>query len=90
MPDEHDLFARSVLVAEWFTGKPVSLIRVDPRGTSQSLHHGCSSSPPGKLLRDRANWDYAPCSSCGALINCHKNASSHICAKGTSSLEVSV
>ncbi len=89
LPDELDLFERVVLVSEWITGKSVTLVRVDPRGTSQSFHHGCPASPPGKLLRDRTNWDYALCSSCGALINCHKNASYHICALGTPVLEVS-
>lgn len=88
LPDELKLFQRATLVSEWITGNSVTLALVDPRGTSQNLHYGCSSSPPGKLIRDRTNWDYAPCSSCGAMINCHKNASHHICAKGTLILEV--
>jgi len=45
-------------VSEWITGNPVTLVRVDHRGTSQSFHHGCPASPPGNLQRDRTNWDY--------------------------------
>ncbi len=82
MPDGSGLYERSCLLVEWFTGDTATLVKVDPRGTSQCQHHGCPSNPAGKILRDSVNRDVAPCSSCLTRVNVHDNSAVEINKRG--------
>lgn len=82
LPDDQRLFERACLWAEHITGLPHSLVLVDPRGTSQGPHMGCSHTPPGQLRRQGASWDDAQCSACGQTVCTHHNAALVICARG--------
>jgi len=88
MPDDLDLQKRSCLLVEWLTGRTTTLVKVDPRGTSQCHHHGCPSLPAGKILRDSTNYDIARCSSCHSAVNVHDNSSIEIRERGLSLLAV--
>jgi hypothetical protein len=82
MPDGSGLYERSCLLVEWLTGETTTLVKVDPRGTSQCQHHGCPSVPAGKVLRDSTNRDEAPCSSCLTRVNVHDNSAVEINGRG--------
>jgi septum formation topological specificity factor MinE len=82
MPDGSSLYERSCLLVEWLTGETTTLVKVDPRGTSQCRHHGCPSVPAGKILRDINNRDVAPCSSCHSRVNVHDNSALEINERG--------
>jgi hypothetical protein len=82
MPDEIDLYKRTILLVFHLTGVVVTLRRVDPRNTSQGVHVECPADPPGKLRRFRDAYDLVPCSVCGVLVNTHYNAACLIRDKG--------
>jgi len=90
MPDDLDLQKRSCLLVEWLTGRTTTLVKVDPRGTSQCQHHGCPSLPAGKILRDSTNYDIARCSSCHSSVNVHDNSSIEIHERELSLLAVPI
>ncbi|MHA2272833.1 MAG: hypothetical protein ACXACI_13285 [Candidatus Hodarchaeales archaeon] len=83
MPDDLDLYERSVLVVEWLTSRKVSIQRVSPYHTSQGPHVGCPASVAGYLRRRRGQWDFAECSACHQLVNSHRNAAKLIRDRGT-------
>ncbi|MHA2370478.1 MAG: hypothetical protein ACXADX_16805, partial [Candidatus Hodarchaeales archaeon] len=83
MPDDLDLYERSVLVVEWLTGREVPIQRVSPYRTSQGPHVGCPASPAGFLHRRQGQWDFAECSACQQLVNSHRNAAKLIRDRGT-------
>jgi len=81
LPDEADLFTRAVLVANWLSGRDVSLVKVDPRGTSNTVHYNCPSpSSSGRVIlrRTAGSWDEVDCPSCHQLVNTHTNAACFI------------
>ncbi|MFX0182842.1 MAG: hypothetical protein ACFE95_07150 [Candidatus Hodarchaeota archaeon] len=84
MPDDIDLYERSILLVFYLTGAVVTLRRVDPRYTSQGVHVGCPVAPIGQVLRSRNNYDNALCSTCGSSVNTHLNAACLIRDKGLS------
>ncbi len=85
MPDGLDLFTRAVLLVNHFSDQSVSLRSVNPAYTSSGLHVGCPSSPPGRLSRSSSEYDFAPCPSCGSLVNTHFNAACLIRVRALSS-----
>jgi len=83
LPDEFDLFTRATHVAEWLSGKEITLVRVDPRGTSTNVvHYDCPSrvfSGRNPLKRQPgSSWDYVVCPVCGQTVNIHANAACFI------------
>jgi hypothetical protein len=78
MPDQEALYPRAVLLASYIAGRPIELRKVNPAYTSQGVHHACSDTPPGSIVRQSGQWDYAQCSSCHQRVNTHHEAALHI------------
>jgi 2-oxo-4-hydroxy-4-carboxy--5-ureidoimidazoline (OHCU) decarboxylase len=78
MPDHEALYPRAVLLASYIAGRPIELRKVNPAYTSQGAHRTCSVIPPGRIVRQPGQWDYADCSSCHQRVNTHREAAVHI------------
>ncbi|MHA2494667.1 MAG: hypothetical protein ACXAEI_04200 [Candidatus Hodarchaeales archaeon] len=78
MPDQEALYPRAVLLASYITGRPIELREVNPAYTSQGVHRACSGTPPGRIVRQPGQWDYAECSRCHQRVNTHREAAAHI------------
>ncbi|MFQ5976928.1 MAG: hypothetical protein ACE5OZ_02205 [Candidatus Heimdallarchaeota archaeon] len=78
MPDDEALYPRAVLQASYIAGRPIELRKVNPAYTSQGVHHTCSVQPPGRIVRQPAQWDYADCSQCHQRVNTHHEAAVRI------------
>jgi len=73
MADDTSLYAREVLAVRKFSGKDVKLRKVSAYNSSK-IHVDCG----GILRRDHSNYDIAPCSGCGNMVNTHKNAAIYL------------
>ena len=82
MPDNVDLYERSVLLVQFLSGQVVDLRRIHPAYTSQGPHVGCSASTPGSLVRSYNSYDRVTCPACGQLVNTHHNAACLIRDRG--------
>ena len=82
MPDDKSLPERVMLMYEWLTGKKLTLVLVDPRGTSQGEHADCPAVPKGKIHRSGKNWDKVTCTGCKKLVNTQTNAARVIKLRG--------
>jgi len=77
IPDEEDIFVKAVSLASSISEYDISLVKVDPRGTSFN-HNMCG----GKLKRTRSSYDFATCDKCGYIVNTHINAAKNIQERG--------
>ncbi|OLS22765.1 MAG: hypothetical protein HeimC2_28760 [Candidatus Heimdallarchaeota archaeon LC_2] len=75
MADDTSLYAREVLAVRKFTGKYIELVKTSAYNSSR-IHVDCG----GRLKRDysRNQYDIAPCSECGKMVNTHKNAAIYL------------
>ena len=82
MPDDKSLPERAILMYEWLTGKKLTLVLVDPRGTSQGEHVNCPAIPKGRIHRSGKNWDEVTCTGCKERVNTQTNAARVIKFRG--------
>ncbi|MCE7736334.1 MAG: hypothetical protein GPJ54_15745 [Candidatus Heimdallarchaeota archaeon] len=75
MADDTSLYAREVLSIRKFTGKDIELVKTSAHNSSR-IHVDCG----GRLKRDSSKneYDIAPCSECGEMVNTHKNAAIYL------------
>jgi len=73
MPDSLYVYKKAVWLASLELGYDVQLETVLPYHTS-SIHYGCG----GTLVRQQGQYDVAPCTTCGQLVNTHHNAALNI------------
>ncbi|MCE7733233.1 MAG: hypothetical protein GPJ54_00040 [Candidatus Heimdallarchaeota archaeon] len=75
MADDTLLYAREVLAVRKYTGKDIELVKT-PAHNSSKIHVDCG----GSLKRDSSKnqYDIAPCSECGKMVNTHKNAAIYL------------
>lgn len=73
MPDSLMIFKKAVWLASLELGYKVQLEEVLAYHTS-SIHYGCS----GTLVRQKGQYDLAPCHKCGQQVNTHHNAAQNI------------
>lgn len=78
LPDTKELYKKPIAKASKILKRPLLLVEVDPRNTSQGEHIGCYHQPPGMLRRTMEHYHEIPCSKCKKMVNSHKNASLHI------------
>lgn len=81
LPDEQRLYNNAALRASLLTSEIIPVIPVDPFGTSQSKHHGCSANVSGCLKRSLGQYDEVTCNACGEQVNIHENAARDILKK---------
>ena len=82
MPGGKAFLERIMLVSEWLGGKPLTVVLVDPRWTSQSEHVDCPAAPKGKLRRSGKDWDKVTCTICKQRENTQTNAAKVIKLRG--------
>ena len=82
MPGDKAFLERIMLVSEWLGGKPLTVVLVDPRWTSQSEHVDCPATPKGKLRRSGKDWDKVTCTGCKQRENTQTNAAKVIKLRG--------
>ena len=73
IPDNVFIYKKAIWLASLELGYDVQLVVVRPYHTS-TLHYGCG----GALVRQRGQYDVAPCNKCGQQINTHENAAKNI------------
>ena len=82
MLDDKSLPERVMLLYEWLTGKKLTVVLVDPRGTSQGEHVDCPVTPKGRLHRSGKHWDIVTCTGCKKQVDTQTNAARVIKLRG--------
>ena len=73
MPDSLFIYKKAVWLASLELGYDIKLEAVPSYHTS-SIHYRCG----GSLIRQKGQYDVAPCNKCGQRVNTHKNAAQNI------------
>ena len=73
MPDNLYIYKKAVWLASLELGYDVEVVVVPPYHTS-SRHYGCG----GMIAREKGQYDFAPCKTCGQQVHTHENAALNI------------